>query len=468
VIDLCHRQRKLAEGLFTEEVEEWWEDWMRKADQVLEDEELIGLVYEALGRRCPQSRVRGRRGTPAEVVLRLMILKHVRDWSFETLEREVRANLVYRRFTRIGGEKVPDEKTLARVMRALGPEVVEEINRRLVQMAQQRRVVKGRKMRVDTTVVETNIHYPTDSSLLGDGARVLTRTMKRIKGALGGGKRRVRNRMRSVKKKVMAIALASRQKGPAGEEQRRQEYRKLLRVTRQIVYQAEWVKQEVEALPRRPRAALKPLQEKLQMMTERVQQVVRQTKARVMEGVTQSKEKIVSVFEPQTEIIRKGKANKPTEFGKLIKLQEAEHQIITHYEVYAARPSDAEVLVGAVQEHKARLGRSPELVAADAAFYTQENERAVQALGVKRVSIPNRRTRSEERRRHQKRRWFRKGQKWRTGCEGRISVLKRRHGLNRCRYRGFAGMQRWVGLGVIADNVINIGRYLARQRASKA
>ena len=187
MIDLCYGQRKLAEGLFAEEVEEWWEDWMREADRVLEDEELIGLVYEALGRRCTQSRVRGRRGTPAEVVLRLMILKHVRDWSFEALEREVRANLVYRRFTRIGGEKVPDEKTLARVMRALGPEVVEEINRRLVQMAQQQRVVKGRKMRLDTTVVETNIHYPTDSSLLGDGARVLTRTMKKIEGRWKGG-----------------------------------------------------------------------------------------------------------------------------------------------------------------------------------------------------------------------------------------------------------------------------------------
>ena len=166
------------------------------------------------------------------MVLRLMILKHVRDWSFEALEREVRANLVYRRFTRIGGEKVPDEKTLARVMRALGPEVVEEINRRRVQMAQRQRVVKGRKMRLDTTVVETNIHYPTDSSLLGDGARVLTRTMKKIEGAVEGWKRRVRNRMRSVKKKVMAIALASRQKGLAGEERRRQEYRKLLRVDR--------------------------------------------------------------------------------------------------------------------------------------------------------------------------------------------------------------------------------------------
>src|SRR5216683_3058411 len=163
-----------------------WEDWMREADRVLEDEELIGLVYEALGRRCAQSRVRGRRGTPAEVVLRLMILKHVRDWSFEALERDVRANLVYRRFTRIGGEKVPDEKTLARVMRALRPEVVEEINRRLVQMAQQQRVVKGRKMRLDTTVVETNIHYPTDSSLLGDGGAGANPDDEKNRG--GGGR----------------------------------------------------------------------------------------------------------------------------------------------------------------------------------------------------------------------------------------------------------------------------------------
>ncbi len=154
--------------------------------------------------------------------------------------------------------------------------------------------------------------------------------MKKVEEAVGGLKRRVRNRLRSVKKKVMAIALASRQKGPAGEERRRQEYGKLVSLTRGIVHQAERVKQEVEALPRRRRAGLKPLEAKLQVMTERVRQVVRQTKARVFQGVTQSQDKLVSVFEPHTEIIRKGKANKPTEFGKLVKVQEAENQIITH------------------------------------------------------------------------------------------------------------------------------------------
>lgn len=101
------------------------------------------------------------------------------------------------------------------------------------------------------------------------------------------------------------------------------------------------------------------------------------------------------------------------------------------------------------------------MVAGDAAFYSGTNEATAHAKGVKRVCIPNRSTKSVERKREQKKRWFKNGQKWRTGCEGRISVVKRRHGLNRCRYKGDAGMKRWVGLGVIADNLINIGRVLA-------
>ena len=149
----------------------------------------------------------------------------------------------------------------------------------------------------------------------------------------------------------------------------------------------------------------------------------------------------------------------------MVKLQEAENQIVTDYEVYDRRPNDADLLIAAVETHHARLGRIPRLVAADAAFYSAKNEAAAKAKGVKRVCIPNRSTKSPERRREQKKRWFRQGQKWRTGCEGRISVVKRRHGLNRCRYKGDAGMKRWVGLGVIADNLINIGRAMAKQSA---
>ena len=196
-------------------------------------------------------------------------------------------------------------------------------------------------------------------------------------------------------------------------------------------------------------------------MIPRLAQVMRQTKQRLFGGDTHAPKKVVSLFEPCTEIIPKGKAGKPTEFGKLVKIQEAENQIITHYEVYEQRPADSDLLLPAIEIHQQRLGRLPRLVAADAGFYSAANEEQARQRGVKRVSIPNRSSRSPERRRHQKKRWFRQGQKWRTGSEGRISLLKRRHGLNRCRYRGEEGMQRWVGLGVIADNLINIGRQLA-------
>src|SRR6266436_4365370 len=117
----------------------------------------------------------------------------------------------------------------------------------------------------------------------------------------------------------------------------------------------------------------------------------------------------------------------------------------------------------AIDRHQTLLGRAPRLVAADAAFHSAHNEAAAKAKGVKRVCIPNRSTKSAERKREQKKRWFRNGQKWRTGCEGRISVTKRRHGLSRCRYKGDAGMKRWVGLGVIADNLVNISRVMAKQ-----
>ena len=461
MIKLRHQQPSLWHKGLAKDIEDLWEPWMREVDQLLEDATLVEEVYQAQGKRHPKSQTRGRTQTPAEVALRLLILKHVRNWSYDTLEREVRANLVYRAFTRIGDEKVPDAKTLARLGQAIGPEVIGKLHGRLMELARELGVVQGRKMRVDTTVVETNIHYPTDSSLLGDGARVLTRTMKKVEKATGGLKKRIRDRMRSVNKKVIAIALAGRLKGSDGEERRMQRYRELVSLTRKVLHQAEGVLEEMRDLPSRRQVRVKPLGEILEAMGERVRQVIRQTKARVFQGITQYPHKILSVFEPHTEIIRKGKTSKPNEFGNLVKVQEAENQIITHYEVFAERPVDSRLLVPAVEQHQRQFGRPPRMVAADTGFYSLRNERTIQAMGVKRVAVPSLSTKSSERRKLQRTRWFRLGQRWRTGCEGRISVLKRRHGLSRCRYRGFEGMQRWVGLGIIADNIIQIGRCLA-------
>jgi IS5 family transposase len=465
VIQLRHAQPTLWHKGLAKDIEDLWEPWMKEADRLLDDAALLETVYEAQGQRHRHSRRLGRLQTPAEIALRLLILKHVRNWGYDTLEREVRANLVYRAFTRIGDGKVPDAKTLARIGQVIGPEVIGDLHERLVAMAREHGVVKGRKLRVDTTVVETNIHYPTDSSLLGDGARVLMRTMKKIDKKAGGLKQKIRDRMRTVKKRVVAIALAARQTGPQREERRRQQYAELLTVTRRILNQAEGVLQEVEQLGRPRRRRLEPLREILETMAGRVRQVVSQARARVFQGITHFPEKIVSVFEPHTEIIRKGKASKPTEFGKLVQVQEAENQIITHYRVFPERPSDQHLLVPAVEEHQRRFGRVPRLVAADAGFYSQANEKKVQEMGVSWVAVPHRSTHSAQRRALQKRRWFRAAQRWRTGSEGRISVLKRRHGLNRCRYRGLTGMERWVGLGVIADNLIQIGTHLALQSA---
>ena len=208
------------------------------------------------------------------------------------------------------------------------------------------------------------------------------------------------------------------------------------------------------------------LRQQIEQMLPRVKQVMKQTRARIYRGDTRSEGKLLSVFEPSTEVIRKGKAGKPNEFGKMVKLQEAENQIVIDFEVYDKRPNDSDLLIPAIEIHQATLRRAPHLVAADAAFYSGKNEATAKAKGVKRVCIPNRSTKSAERRREQKKRWFRNGQKWRTGCEGRISVVKRRHGLNRCRYKGQIGMKRWVGLGVIADNLINIGR-ASNKKSSK-
>jgi transposase, IS5 family len=465
MIEMRRQQLSFGDGLIAEEVSDLRESWMSHADEVLADEEIVAIVYEALAKRHPKSRSRGRRGASAETVLRSLVLKHIRNWSYETLEREVRANLVYRDFTRVGAGKVPDAKTMGRWGLALGPQVLKQIHERIVKVAQEKGVTTGRRMRVDTTVVETNIHYPTDSTLLGDGVRVLIRTMKKITKIAGTVGTKLCDRSRSVKFRLLEIGRAARAKGAIGRDKLKRSYGQLLNATSRVVGQAKCFSAEIvegvkQATGVMKQMALEGLRQEIDETVPLVKQVMKQTRARIFRGNTRSEGKLVSLFEPSTEIIRKGKASKPTEFGKMVKLQEAENQIITDYEVYAQRPCDSDLLIPAIDTHQALTGQVPRLVAADAAFYSAQNEAAAKAKGVKRVCIPNRSTKSPARKREQRKRWFRNGQKWRTGCEGRISVVKRRHGLSRCRYKGDAGMDRWVGFGVIADNLINIGRVM--------
>ena len=458
-------QQTFADGFISEAVSDLWEPWMRHADQALEDAALLLIIQQELAKRCKKSKTRGRPGTTAEIILRMMLLKHFRDWSFEDLTREVRANLVYREFTRVGGGKVPDDKTMGRLARQLGPEVVEKVHKRVVEIALEKKVAAGRKLRVDTTVVETNIHYPTDSSLLGDGVRVLTRVMKKVGEAAGQAGTALRDRTRSITLKVLAIARASRNKTESGKEKLKQAYVSLLAGASRVVGQAKQFSQEIaNGIKRGNRKMLNKAKGQLDEMIPRVQQVLRQARERVLHGNTHAEGKLLSVFETETEVIRKGKAKKPNEFGKLVKIQEAENQLITSYEVLDKRPADSTLLLASIEQHIQVFGHAPDALAADPGFFSAANEAGAEKLGVKRVSIPANGTPGKQRKEKQKKRWFKKLQKWRTGCEGRISVLKRRHGLQRSRYKGLCGMKRWVGLGVIADNLIHIGDHMAASK----
>jgi IS5 family transposase len=197
-----------------------------------------------------------------------------------------------------------------------------------------------------------------------------------------------------------------------------------------------------------------------------VDRVLEQTRARLLGGDTHIPDKVLSVFEPHTEAIRKGKIAKPTEFGKLVTIQESEHQIITAYAVHDRRRADMTLWTPALDRHIEIFDRPPDIAAGDRGFASAKNEDAAVQRGVRRVILPRPGRKTPARRAHERQRWFRRGRRWRVGCEGRISVIKRRHGLRRCRYRGAAGTARWVGLGVIANNLMSTATFVNARATS--
>lgn len=451
------RERSVWEVVLPD-ADKLWPEALRRIDQLIDDEALVEVVAEALEARWPHSRRRGRPGTPAEVVLRMLVLKHLYRWSYAELEQEVRANLVSRAFARISCDAVPDAKTILKIAQALGPAVIQTRHRRVVELAIAAGVAKGRRLRVDTTVIETNIHYPTDSGLLIDGVRVITRTLKRIEAVVGHGRRALRNRVRSVTRRGLEIMYLAR--SPKTRDGLVRSYRRLLATTRAVVREADTmtrrVSQRLRTVDARTRRCLTRLQTRVRTIVPLVRRVIAQTEQRVLHGDTHVPDKVMSLFEPHTEGIRKGKRVKPTEFGKLLTIQEAEHQVVTAYAVHEERPADQTLWVPALDAHEAIFGHAPDLAVADRGFASAANEQTASERGVRRVILPRPGAKTPARRAHERQRWFRRGQRWRVGCEGRISVLKRRHGLHRCLYHGLDGVERWVGLGVIANNLLVI------------
>jgi IS5 family transposase len=462
MIQRQHLQRSIFEtaiGSIEKLIDGLIEPALQRLDKVLADEQLLEAVLGRLEQRWSQSRTRGRPGTPAEVVLRILVLKRIKGWSFEETEREVRASLVYRYLVRVYFEPVPDAKTLIRLSKVIGVAGLEAIHGRLVEIAKDQGLIKGQRARVDTTVVETNISYPTDSNLLADGVRVLTRGLKRIERMTGVVARRVRNRKRATTRRVLEIARAARSRNLKNSRARLEAgYRRLLGVVSATVRDAERVMAELAdgvrvAVGQRACQVVVRAQAQIAQMLPLVRRVMAQTRARILDGDKHYRDKVLSLFEPHTEAIRKGKASKPTEFGKLVKIQEAENQFVVDYQVYQRRPDDRTLVIPSLAAHERIFGRAPHLLATDRGFWSPANKQAARSAGVKRVCIPAVGKPSAEQRAEQHQRWFRRGQRVRAGCEGRISVMKRRDGLRRCLYRGTDGIERWVGWGVVSNNL---------------
>jgi transposase, IS5 family len=428
-------------------------------DRVLADDELFCMIRNDLAQRYPKTLSAGRKSTPVEVILRMLAIKHLYDWSYEQTTLRVADSLVLRQFCRVYLEATPDQSTLCRWANLIQPQTLQAFNERIMKLAIDNRLTSGRKLRMDGTVVETTIHHPTDSRLLADSVRVLGRTLSRAKSLLGThtelSKEAFRNRQRSAKQAARKIAGLSRH----GREQLQPHYQRLLQTTKATVRQAERVLAEL-----RNQAADEAVSliESMQSFLPLAEKVLEQTVRRVFYGEKLSPaEKLVSIFEPHTDIIRRGKPNKDTEFGHKVWLGEVEGGFIAQYQILDGNPGDESQWQPTLDRHVQLFGRPPRQVSADRGVHSADNETYAAELGVKRVILPKPGRKSEKQRQHERQRWFRRGRRFHAGVEGRISVIKRKHGLDRCRNRGQKGFDSWVGWGVIANNLTAMGTGLS-------
>lgn len=437
-------------------------------DGLLDDDALVARVKHNLTARHPRSASRGRHSTPVEVILRMLVVRRLYDWSYEETEHWVSDSFVLRQFCRVYLERVPDDTTLIRWAGLVGAQTLEALNEHLVDLARRERVTRGRRLRTDGTVVESTIRYPTDSSLLADGVRVLGRLLGRAKAMvdqrLGESGTLLRNRSQSAKRLARQLNESARRRGEDAVDRRRAAYQRLLAVTRASLRQARRVQ---ELLP--VASGADRLRQTLLEVMPLVDQVVEQTRRRVLgDEAVPASEKVVSIFEPHTAIIRRGKASKPTEFGHKIWLDEVDGGIITRATVLEGNPPEAPELPTSIAHHRRLFGHAPTLVTADRGLDDPDNEEAATAAGVKRVAIARKGAVTPERRRFERQRWFRQAQRYRAGMEGRISVCKRRGRLGRCRDRGTRGFDRWIGWGILTENLSTIAQSRAARVRPKA
>ena len=443
------------------------DDLLDPVDALLDDPELVSLVRQRLASRRPLSARTGRPGIAPDRLLRCCVLKHLKGWSFRELERELRCNLIYRRFTRFDADPTPNYSTFSRCFALLGADMTQRIHERVVAKAREERVARGRKLRTDTTVVESNVHYPTDSALLGDGIRVLTRSLQRIAEQCAAGTVPVVNHALAVKRRLLEINRAAKSVAEASRQRLKDRYGGLLKLTRGVLRQARGVVEDLQAgrLPVVGSATTVLAHEQLlRHFIPLVEKGIAQTRERVFHGNRHVEGKVLSLFEPHTQAIRKGKAHKPTEFGRLVRLDEVENGIVSRYEVLEGNPTDTKAWSAALEQHQMSFSRPPRMATADRGYFAAKNERDAQASGVERVALPARGRLSKARAKRQKERWFRRALRWRAGIEARISTLKHPFSMRRATYKGDEGFQRYVGWCVITQNLVSMARTLVRRK----
>lgn len=436
---------------------------LAQLDKLLDDDVLFRRVRADLAQRYPHTQSTGRPSTPVEVILRLVIVKHLYGWSYEQVQYHVSDSLVLRQFCRVYLEAVPDDTTLIKWANLIRPETLHALLDHVTELARALKVTRGRKLRIDGTVVETNIHHPTDSTLLGDAVRVLSRTLKHARKVLDQpmelSPESFRDRTRSARRQVKRIMEAARLRGEPAADKLHSAYRRLLDTVRATQRQAQRV---AETLKEQTDAQATRIAKRLTALLPRVERIIDQTVRRVLGGEkVPADEKLVSLFEPETAIISKGKPARPTEFGRMVWLDEVEGGIVSGYRILDGNPSDSEQLQPSLDHHIELFEHPPDLLAGDRGLFSEANERAAESCGVQHVAIPKPGAKSPERIAHEKQPWFRRGHNWRSGIEGRISGLKRGQKLERCLYHGSAGRERWVGWGLIAHDLRVIARATA-------
>jgi transposase, IS5 family len=441
-------QPSLWEALLPEELKRLPAE-LAQVDAFLDDERFIAPWRALFDRRL------GRPSVPIDTLLRLLYLKHRYQLGYESLCKEVSDSIGWRRFCRIGLDRpVPHPTTLVKLVRRAGPEVVEELNAALVAKLAQGKLLRGRKLRVDTTVVEADIDYPTDADLLEQAVRKLGGLVRRIKARGAASRTRFRDRGRAAGRRMKQLARTLRRRtGVAMGE--------VDRLTGEVARIARHTLRDVQGVARTARRARRrrPEDGRLGRLVDELTETIAAT-GRLLTQTDQRlagnrviPDRLVSLFDLDARPIRKGKPRHPTQFGYTLLLAEDERGFVADHQLQQGNPPDAPQLVPAVQRVIAVTGRPPATVVADRGFGTAANDQALEALGVKRVGLQRTGTPGKARLALERTRAFRRLRNWRVGIEARISHLKRAFGLRRTRLRRLSGARTWVGLGIFAYNL---------------